>query len=108
MAIPFLDELRSWHESYATDGGRRSVLVDLHEGPEDRPKRSASIDVHARAAEGQLILWESGECETSAVGTDVDGEHVVLLLRSRVLADPTLVAAVADDLVDHVADYSGT
>jgi hypothetical protein len=58
MAIPFLDELRSWHESYPTDGGRRSVLVDLQEGPEDRPKRSAWINAHAGAAEGQLILWE--------------------------------------------------
>jgi hypothetical protein len=52
-----------------------------------------------------MTLWESGECNTDAVAKD---GSTVLLLRERVLSSPMLVAAVADDLVDHVADYSRT
>jgi hypothetical protein len=63
---------------------------------------------HGRSASGQLTLWESGDCETEAVGNPAVGEPCTILLRSRVLADPSLVAIVADDLVDHVADYSDT
>jgi hypothetical protein len=107
VAIPFLDELRAWHDSYVADGGRRGISVewndDLHE-----PKRAAWIVARGRSAWGQLTLWESGECETEAVGTPNIGEPSTILLRSRVFSDPSLVAAVADDLVDHVADYSGT
>jgi len=51
-----------------------------------------------------ITLWESGECETEAHATR---RRTSILLRSRVLDDPTQVAAIADDLVDHVADYSG-
>jgi len=58
------------------------------------------------SAEGQLTLWESGECDTEAVGTSSTGEHVPLLLRSRVLRGVALVAMVADDLVEHIADYA--
>lgn len=108
MAVPFLDELRAWHANYVADGGRRSVDVAFHEGPDDRPKRVASIVARTTAAEGELLLWESGECDTQAFGTTTTGERVQLLLRSRVLSHPRLVRAVADDLVEHLADYSGT
>jgi hypothetical protein len=108
MSIPFVDELREWHEGYEQLGGRRSVRVEFTLGPAERPKRAAWIVAYGKSAEGQLTLWESGECETEAVGTATTGEAVPLLLRSRVLADPHLVSAVADDLIDHVADYSGT
>ena len=107
MTIPFVDELRAWHEAYAQHGGRRSVRVEFKQG-QDSPKRAARITVHADAAEGQLTLWESGECDSEAFGRAATDEVVPLLLRSRVLADPELVATVADDLIDHVADYSGT
>jgi hypothetical protein len=106
--IPFLDELQAWHERYSAEGGRRRVRVEFEEWQDDSPKRMAAIRVRARAAEGELLLWESGECETQAFGTDSTGEIVPLLLRSRVLSDKDVVAVVADDLVDHVADYSGT
>jgi hypothetical protein len=108
MAIPFLDELRVWHATYLGEGGRRSVRVEWHESPDDRPKRSAWIVGHAPSASGQLTIWESGECELEAVGTPTVGEPHTILLRSRVLQDPTVVAAVADDLIDHLGDYSGT
>lgn len=108
MAVPYLDELRTWHESYVADGGRREVDVAFRQGPEEKTKRGASIVARAKHAEGELLLWESGECDTQAFGTTSTGESVQLLLRSRVLAHPDLVSSVADDLVDHVADYSGT
>ena len=106
--IPFLDELRAWHENYVAEGGRRNVRVEFQEHRDDSPKRMGAVSVRARAAEGELLLWESGECDTQAFGTDSTGEVVPLLLRSRVLSDKDLVTVVADDLVDHVADYSGT
>jgi hypothetical protein len=108
VPIPFVDELRAWYHDYERGGGRRNVRVDFTSGPEDRPKRAAWIVVHGKSAAGQVTLWESGECETEAAGTAATGEAVPLLLRSRVLANPDLVKAVADDLIDHVADYSGT
>jgi hypothetical protein len=86
---------------------RRNVRVEFQEGLEDRPKRAAWITPEGRHAMGQLTLWESGECETEAVGTTSVGEQGLILLRSRVLSDASLVPAVADDLVDHIADYSG-
>jgi hypothetical protein len=89
-------------------GGRRDVQVELHEGSKEGPKRAAWIVARGRHAEGQLTLWESGECETEAVGTASTGETVSILLRSRVLSDRDLVTRVADDLVDHLGDYSGT
>jgi hypothetical protein len=108
MAVPFLDDLRAWHANYVAQGGRRGVEVAFHEGPDDRPKRMASVVARARHAEGQLLLWESGECDTHALGTTSTGDPVQLLLRSRVLSHPDLVRSLADDLVDHVADYSAT
>jgi hypothetical protein len=51
-----------------------------------------------------MTLWESGECDTDAVAKD---GTTILLLRSRVLSSPMLVAAVADDLVDHVLSAKG-
>lgn len=99
----FLDELRHWHRTYEAEGGRRQVRVRFEEGPSDRPKRAAWIVAEGAHAEGQMTLWESGECDTEAVG-----QQGPILLRSRVLKDPDLVASVADDLVDHIADYSNT
>ena len=106
VAIPFLDELRVWHEDYSAQGGRRDV--EVHGGPDERPKRVASIVARGKHAEGELLLWESGECDTQAFGITTTGERVQLLVRSRVLSHPDLVSAVADDLVEHVADYSAT
>ena len=100
---PFLDELRSWSSVYSDSGGRRSVRVEYSQNLDDGPKRAAWITVEGTQATGQLTLWESGECDTEA-----HGAQGPILLRSRVLSDPVLVAAIADDLVDHVADYSGT
>ena len=108
MAVPYLGELRAWHENYVAQGGRRDVDVVFHQGSDETPKRMASIVARAKHAEGELLLWESGECDTQAFGTTSTGEPVQLLLRSRVLSHPDLVSVVADDLVDHVADYSGT
>ena len=102
---PFVDELRRWYDSYEKAGGRRQVVVCFSESPSDgRPKQSAWVDAEGVHAAGNLIVWESGECETHAVSTPHD--HPILL-RSRVLDDPARVAAVADDFVDHIADYSG-
>ena len=106
MTIPFLDQLADWHRDYLESGGRRGVQVRFS-GPNDTPKRSVMIVAEARSATGEMILWESGECDTLAVGVSSQGENVPLLLRSRVLPLASAVASVADDLVDHVADYSG-
>ena len=57
------------------------------------------------AAIGQLTLWESGRCDTEAHATR---DRTPILLRSRVLDEPARVPAIADDLVDHVADYSNS
>jgi hypothetical protein len=108
VTIPFVDDLRAWYHEYERAGGRGDVRVDFTSGPQDRPTGAAWIFVHAKSAAGQLTLWESGECETEAAGTAATGEAVPLLLRSRVLASPDMVSVVADDLIDHVADYSGT
>jgi hypothetical protein len=108
VAIPFIDELRAWHARYEAQGGRRSVRIEWHEGSDDSPKRAAWIDVDAPSALGRLTLWESGECDTEAIGTPTMGEPHAILVRSRRLPDPSRVAAVADDLVDHLADYSAT
>ena len=103
--VTFLDALREWFSSYSEIGGRREVQVEFDESPQDRGKRSVWIKVDGKSAMGQMTLWESGECNTDAVAKD---GSTVLLLRERVLSSPMLVAAVADDLVDHVADYSRT
>jgi hypothetical protein len=108
VAIPFLDALKTWHDEYVAGGGRRSVSVEWHEGPQERSKRAAWIVARGPSASGQLTLWESGECETEAVGTPADGEPHSILVRSRVLRDSKLVAVIADDLVDDLGDYSGT
>ncbi len=100
----YLEELANWFRDYNESQGRRRVSVEFREGPADRAKRAAWIIGTGARAEGQLTLWGSGECETEAVGDD----GMRILARSRVVADPAQVAAVADDLVDHVADYSGT
>jgi hypothetical protein len=108
MAIPFLDVLRTWYDDYVAGGGRRNVRVEWHEDLRDGPKRAAWIVARGPNAAGQQTLWESGECETEAVGSPRVGEPHTILLRSRVLSDASLVALVADDLVDHLGDYSGT
>jgi hypothetical protein len=102
---PFLDELRTWFEGYS-DAGGRGIRVQFSEGPPEIPKRSAWITAQGAAAIGELMLWESGECETEAHTTT--GDRTPILLRSRVLDEPTRVPAIADDLVDHVADYSNS
>lgn len=102
---PFLDELRVWFEDYSGAGGRRGIRVEFNEGPPERPKRAAWVRAEGAAAFGQLTLRESGECDTDAHATR---RRTSILLRSRVLDDPTQVAAIADDLVDHEADYSGS
>jgi hypothetical protein len=102
--MSFLEALDSWRRTYDEVGGRRGVTVEFHDGPVERPKRAVWIIVTGAQAAGQMTLWESGECETEAAG--VDG--TTLLLRSRILPAASFVAGVADDLVDHVADYSGS
>jgi hypothetical protein len=102
--LNFLDALRSWADAYARAGGRRDVDVRFEEGQDDRPKQSAWIIADAAHATGQLTIWESGECDTEAASATGD----TILLRSRTLRSSSAVMAVADDLFDHLADYSGT
>ena len=102
----FLDELRLWFEDYSNSGGRRGIRVEFGDGPPGVSKRGAWITARGAAAIGQLTLWESGECDAEAHTTT--GVRTPILLRSRVLEQPTRVPAIADDLVDHVADYSNT
>lgn len=96
MAVPFLDELRAWHENHVAQGGRRDVEVAFHQGSDERPKRAASIVARANHAKGELLLWESGECDIQALGTTSTGDPVQLLLRSRFLSHPNHVRLVAD------------
>jgi hypothetical protein len=102
---PFLDELRRWFEVYSDAGGRRGIRVQFTDGPPELPMRSALITAQGAAAIGQLTLWESGRCDTEAHATR---DRTPILLRSRVLDEPARVPAIADDLVDHVADYSNS
>jgi hypothetical protein len=103
---PFLDELRAWFEGYSDAGGRRGIRVQFSEGPPELPMESALITAQGAAAIGQLTLWESGECKTEAHTTTE--ARTPIFLRSQMLDEASRVPAIADDLVDHIADYSNS
>ncbi|WP_157357271.1 immunity protein TriTu family protein [Amycolatopsis nigrescens] len=93
-----IDTMRSWvleHEA----GGAGHLGVSFRASPQENAKQAGWVEFDSPDAMGQLILWETGECEID-VGS-LDGERSIIR-SATVKTRQELVV-----LLNEVADFFG-
>lgn len=95
-AEDLLDVMRSWVEERGQNGQMRPWLVFRSESSGDRAKQSAMIEIEDPLVMGQVILWDTGECEVDLGSTTDSGRT---LLRSLHVASPPEVVEVLEDVI---------
>lgn len=89
-----VEQLAAWYARHRQSLEARGIDVGFERSPEDgRPKASAWVTVQRGATAGEIIVWDSGECELlgplredEAAGTDPRAEHRELETENDLLA----------------------
>jgi hypothetical protein len=72
--------LRQWVDRRGATGLNKPWVV-FRESDSDRPKRAAWIEVEDPDVMGQLIIWESGECEVDLGSTSDPSKTLIRSLK---------------------------
>lgn len=92
-----LDHLRPWADERAADLAVRAIYLEVTDGPVDRDKRSAWVDVDSPTRSVRLVVWDSGEA-TLSVGDLATGAVIAdeqLEITTRFGLEEALSSAVA-------------
>jgi len=82
----FADLLKTWVDVHARDLESDGISATLAEGPSDRDKRVAWVDLHSATRSVRLAVWASGEAVLS-VGDLTTG--AVIAEEQVTLAEPS-------------------
>jgi hypothetical protein len=90
-------QLATWYDAHRVELEERGIEATLERSPNDgRPKASAWLTLRRGPTEGEIVVWDSGECELwgpvreeVVPGTDPQAEH------RQLYSDADLSAALA-------------